>query len=240
MTTHETETPAPRATARERRSPDAEVVPGVAWGRSGWVGSPAYWSMLAATEDPADDYVRRDDSPLHHEVAFCLLGGFGIRMEVNEAAYAACLGRGLLDPGRRPAAAEVEAVLSTPLEVGARTVRYRFPRQRSGRLAQALRAIEDSPPPTDTPRRFRDALMEVPGIGPKTASWIARNWMGADDVAILDIHVLRAGFAMNLFPANATLPGDYDALENRFLAFAAAIGVRPSLLDAVIWREMRR
>ncbi|WAJ29542.1 8-oxoguanine DNA glycosylase [Antarcticirhabdus aurantiaca] len=222
------------------RAPDEEVVPGVAWGRSGWVGSPAYWAMLAATEDPRDDYVRRDGCPLHHEVAFCLLGGFGIRMEVNEAAYAACLGRGILDPGRRPSAGEIEDALSMPLDVGGRPVRYRFPRQRSRRLSDALRAIEDSPPPTATARGFRAALLAIPGIGPKTASWIARNWLGADDVAILDVHVLRAGVAMNLFPAGSRLPGDYPALEDRFLAFAAAIGVRPSLLDAVIWREMRR
>lgn len=240
VTTNETERPVPRATAREGRMPDAEVVPGVAWGQSGWVGSPAYWFMLAATEDPTDDYVRRDGCPLHHEVAFCLLGGFGIRMEVNEAAYAACLGRGLLDPGRRPTASEIEATLLAPLDVGGRAVRYRFPRQRSERLADALRSIEDSPPTTATARGFRDALMAIPGIGPKTASWIARNWLGADDVAILDVHVLRAGVAMNLFPADARLPGDYGALEDRFLAFADAIGVRASLLDAVIWREMRR
>ncbi|MFC0192181.1 8-oxoguanine DNA glycosylase [Aureimonas pseudogalii] len=239
MPTHEPTAPAGPTSAPAVSQPDAEVLPGVAWGRSGWLGSPAYWSMLAATEDPADDYVRRDGCPLHHEVAFCILGGFGIRMEVNEAAHAACLSQGLLDPGRRPSAADVEAVLSTPLDVGGRTLRYRFPRQRSRRLADALRSIDDSPPPAATSRGFRTALMEIPGIGPKTASWIARNWLGADDVAILDIHVLRAGVAMKLFPADARLPGDYDALEDRFLAFADALGVRASLLDAVIWREMR-
>lgn len=222
------------------RSPDAEVVPGVAWGRSGWVGSPAYWSMLAGTEDPANDYVRRDGCPLHHEIAFCLLGGFGIRMEVNEAAYRECLSLGLLDPGRHPTAPEIENVLAAPLDIGGRAVRYRFPRQRSRRLADALRAIEDAPPPTVTARGFRNALMEIPGIGPKTASWIARNWLGANDVAILDVHVVRAGIAMNLFPTDARLPNDYGTLEDRFLAFSAAIGVRPSLLDAVIWHEMRR
>ena len=45
---------------------------------------------------------------------------------------------------------------------------------------------------------------------------------------------------MNLFPSGSRLPRDYAKLEERFIAFANAIEVRPSLLDAVIWREMRR
>ena len=59
-------------------------------------------------------------------------------------------------------------MLTVPLDVGGRPVRYRFPRQRSGRLANALPAIEVSPPPTATARGFRSALMEISGIGPKT------------------------------------------------------------------------
>lgn len=44
---------------------------------------------------------------------------------------------------------------------------------------------------------------------------------------------------MGVFPADAKLPRDYDALEQRFLAFADGLDVHPSLLDVVIWREMR-
>lgn len=236
------ESSAPGAEASSRsngRSPEDEVVPGVRWGQSGWLLSPAYWAAAVRDAAPCDDYVRRDGASLHHELAFCLLGGFGVRMEVNVAAFAACRDRGLLEPGVQPGASDIEAVLLQRLEVAGRLVRYRFPHQRARRLSEALRAIEDSPPPTTTTRGFRDALLAIPGVGPKTASWIARNWLGADDVAILDIHVMRAGAAMNLFPESAKLPRDYEELEARFLDFARAIGVRPSLLDAVIWREMR-
>lgn len=51
------------------------------------VGSPALRSMMAATGDPADDYLRRDVCPLRNEVAFCMLGGFGIRMQADAATY---------------------------------------------------------------------------------------------------------------------------------------------------------
>lgn len=75
--------------------------------------------------------------------------------------------------------------------------------------------------------------------GPKTASWIVRNLRGSDEVAILDVHVIRACRAMNLFPDVVSLPRDYDGLEARFLSFADRIGVKPSLLDAVMWTEVR-
>jgi thermostable 8-oxoguanine DNA glycosylase len=81
--------------------------------------------------------------------------------------------------------------------------------------------------------------MGLPGIGPKTASWIVRNWTGTDEVAILDVHVLRAGQLMGLFPREIKLPRDYGRLEQIFLEFSKALNVRASLLDAIIWREMR-
>ncbi|MGY3221470.1 thermostable 8-oxoguanine DNA glycosylase [Bradyrhizobium sp. USDA 4512] len=82
--------------------------------------------------------------------------------------------------------------------------------------------------------------MKIPGVGPKTASWITRNWLGSDEVAILDIHIIRAGVLIGLFGRQQSVPRDYDVMEARFLAFAAALNVRPSLLDAVMWREMRK
>ena len=87
---------------------------------------------------------------------------------------------------------------------------------------------------------LRRKLLELEGVGPKTASWIVRNLLGTDEVAILDIHVLRACQAMQLFPDAVSLPRDYVPLEKRFLAFASAIAVRASILDMVMWVEMRR
>nr|WP_206606033.1 hypothetical protein [Steroidobacter cummioxidans] len=80
--------------------------------------------------------------------------------------------------------------------------------------------------------------MELPGIGPKTASWIARNWMDADDVAILDIHIMRVGQIIGLFPSNLTVDRHYFDLEALFLQFSRALDVRASELDAVVWHEM--
>jgi thermostable 8-oxoguanine DNA glycosylase len=86
---------------------------------------------------------------------------------------------------------------------------------------------------------MRQLLLSIEGIGPKTASWIVRNVMGSDDVAIIDIHILRACTGMGVFPSDIRLPRDYEPLERRFIAFSNAIDVRPSVLDAVMWSEMR-
>ena len=66
------------------------------------------------------------------------------------------------------------------------------------------------------------------------------NWLDSDEVAILDIHVLRAGELIGLFDRGYSLPRDYERLERRFLEFCEALGVRASLMDAIIWTEMRQ
>ena len=219
---------------------DSEVVPGVRWGRPEWVPSPAFWVSLAAQEGPnADRFVSPKGAPLKEDVAFCLLGGFGIRMELNRAAWQRLKDANVLSFEPLPDAAFLEDLLSEPLLVNGRSVKYRFPRQRAGRLALALRYLRDNPLEQLVDLDLRDALMVIPGIGPKTASWIVRNWTGSDAVAILDVHVIRAGQIMGLFPERVRLPKDYKILEARFLTFAAAIGIPASLLDALIWREMR-
>ena len=91
----------------------------------------------------------------------------------------------------------------------------------------------------DLYRMIREALLQLEGIGPKTASWIVRNLLGSDEVAILDVHLIRACQQMRVFPHRLALPKDYDALEERFLSFSHAIRIRPSVLDAVIWSEAR-
>jgi thermostable 8-oxoguanine DNA glycosylase len=222
------------------RDPEFELLPGVPWGRPEWFPSPAFWAKIALATPASDNYVCLQGTPLHYELAFCLLGGYGIKMEVNKAAFGAVLDAGLLEVGRRPAAHDIEYILATPLHVAERRIRYRFPRQRAARLANALADIEDNPPPTQCAHEFRSHLLKIGGIGPKTASWIARNWLGSDEVAIIDIHILRAGISMGLFDRQTKLPRDYERLEKRFLDFATAIGVRPSLLDAIIWRVMRQ
>lgn len=215
-----------------------EIVPGVAFGRPEWVLSPAYWAALVQSAEVDDELFTKPHS-LQAEVCFCLLGGYGITAEVNCAAYHRLDENGVFDAEQIPGAEAIERLLRTPLQLNARSVRYRFPRQRAIRISRALHHLAQTPPPLENSHELRNYLLRVDGIGPKTASWIARNWLGCDRVAILDIHVERAGRKIGLFGPHDRLPRDYFSMEKRFLEFAEALGVKASALDMAMWSTMR-
>lgn len=215
-----------------------EIVPGVAFGRPEWVLSPAYWAALVEQSPGNFDHFEQPTS-LKTEVCFCLLGGHGITAEVNCAAYQRLESAGLFDSDEIPPEQIIEELLRAPLSIGDRTVRYRFPRQRAQRISRALQRINNEAPPEGGSSSLREYLLRIEGIGPKTASWIARNWLRCDEVAILDIHVLRAGLKIGLFGPKERLPRDYFSMEQKFLSFAQALGVKASTLDMAIWSTMR-
>jgi hypothetical protein len=130
------------------------------------------------------------------------------------------------------------SLLSEPLQVNDRRIKYRFARQKASYLSSALARLASGSPPLDSGKSLRNWLLRSPGIGLKTASWIARNWLTANDVAILDIHVLRAGALGGFFDESLTVERNYLELESQFLRFSQAIGAWPSELDAVLWFEM--
>ena len=71
-------------------------------------------------------------------------------------------------------------------------------------------------------------------------SRIVRNHRGSDEVAVIDVHILRAGRHIGLFPMQWRPQTHYRQLESRFLEFATALKVRACLLDAMTWDYMRR
>ncbi|WP_372992117.1 hypothetical protein [Sulfitobacter sp.] len=220
-------------------SEEMEVFPGVPFGRQDQLLSAAYWQWRCGIgEEENHDYVSRGGT-LRDEVAFCLLGGYGIKLEANEAFFQHLKGHGIFDTGVTASEEDIFKLLSDTIPVVGRPQRYRFPRQKAGRLVAALNMIDQISDTTMSDLSFRAALNEIPGIGPKTASWITRNWLGSDNVAILDVHVLRAGCFLGIFDDAAHLPRHYLKLESNFLQFAEAINVRASVLDAVMWLDMR-
>lgn len=221
----------------ELPSPNASLLPGVRWGAVDAFPTPAYWQYQVIARRLAGNTVAyKLGRTLAEEVAACLLGGHGIPAPVGIAAYERLRNLGVF-AGSPPSEEQVEDLLREPLSVGTRQVRYRFAAQKARYLAAALPRVQ-SPPTFEAGKQLRDWLMQLRGIGPKTASWIARNWMDADDVAILDIHIMRVGQAMGLFPRALTVERHYLELEMLFLQFSQALDVRPSELDAVVWYEM--
>lgn len=215
-----------------------EVIPGVPWGSPEFFNTPAYWAVRCLWETESPNYVT--GSELLREVTFCLLGGFGIKYEVNLAAFERLDERGFFEPSGCSDEATIRSWLLEPLIVDGRKIRYRFPNQRASRLARMCKFFADHDLSGLGATDLREALLEIDGIGPKTASWIVRNCLGSDDVAIIDVHLIRACQQMQVFPEHFTLPKDYAALEERFLSFSRAISVKASVLDAVIWTEARK
>ena len=219
--------------------PDSDLLPGVPWGSFDQLLTPAYWKGQAWQHERLGTY---DDfrlgRSLTEELAACLLGGYGMPAELGVAAYRRVRDRGFLVTV--PTAAALERTLSEPFVMPRGMPRhYRFPRQKARYLAACLDAIQRVDPPRSNVA-LRNLLMDLPGVGPKTASWIVRNHRGADSVAIIDTHVLRAGRHVGLFPVSWQPQRHYARLESAFVEFAAALGVRTSLLDALIWDYMRR
>jgi len=217
--------------AKKQRRRD--IIPGVFLGRPEDVFSPAFWREMAQCSARGDYGALQLGETVAEEVAACMLGGFGMPAEMGLAAFERLRTKGLLYQG---VTAEVlEAALSEPFENGRR---YRFPRQKARYLSASLQQLPDvrehSPDPI-----FRDDLAGLPGIGLKTASWIVRNRRPSAEVAVLDVHIVRAGRYIGLFGKKYDPARHYRPMETRFLELARALGVPASHLDSAMWQVMR-
>lgn len=217
-----------------------ECCEAVAWGRPWELGTAAFW-VHQASEFAAAGSGHMLGRTLREEIAVCMLGGYGVPGPVGNAAFLALREAGVFaEPLDENLAAERMAkVLEQPLNVApGRSVRYRFHRQRPRRLAAALAQLTSWESAIDdlTDLALRDNLVRLPGVGPKTASWIVRNHRGSDAVAIIDIHIHRAGLAAGAFCPNWILPRDYHRFEDAFLTWAHNGLVSAADMDAAIWQ----
>lgn len=215
-----------------------EVMPGVAWGSPDELFTPSFWKYQAEAQTRRNRYIEhRLGDTLLEEIAVCLLGGYGIPAEMGLAAFRRLKEHELLHGTSTER--EILELLSCPFNLAGRERRYRFAAQKASYLCRSLGMAKDLD--VNLPARgLRDALLALPGIGPKTSSWIVRNRLDSDDVAIIDVHLHRACVMMNVFEPESDPTKDYFQLEDLFLSFAHAIEVRASVLDAIMWDFMRR
>lgn len=203
-------------------------------------GTPSYWVLQCHLRSwHVDTPSLAIGENLREETVSCLLGGYGIPAEVGLAAFYRLKELGLTAPDRCPSESEIFAVLSRPLKIKDRTVHYRFARQKSAYIAEALRKLSSKEEMPQDALGLREWLLAIPGIGLKTASWIVRNILKAGNVAIIDIHIQRAGVKAGFFLTNWTPSKDYLKMEQAFLEFATASAVPAQALDAIIWNQMR-
>ena len=229
-----------RVVRRQLPHPNSVVLDGVRWGRYERIFTPAYWVSqvwMHQLDVPAASPFH-SQGPLAEEVVFCMLSGFGVKAEVARAAFWACRDQGLIE-SRCTDPNSWSAVLGRLLAVNGRMARYRYPNQKARYLADAMTKLRAGVIDTRSGRALRDSLLRIKGCGRKTAGFIARNYLDTDDVAILDIHVVRAGLLMDVFSPGDRVDRDYDRMEQRFVDFCRAAGVRPATLDCIIWQQMR-
>lgn len=222
----------------ELPDPEVMVLPGVRWGAFDVLLTPAFWRGQAWQHEKIGTYEGlRLGHNLAEEVAACLLGGFGMKAEIGLAAFARLRDRQLLEG--TPSNYELETALAEPFSIRGTFRHYRFPKQKARYLSACLERLKTFDEPSDD-AAFRDKLAEFPGIGLKTASWIVRNHRASKCVAVIDVHILRAGRHISLFSPEMEPQRHYRVLEKRFLSFATALGVATGMLDGLMWDYMRR
>ena len=199
----------------ELPSPRETILPGITWGRFQDFFTPAYWYTQVYVSEKYKLYdCQRIGNSLAEEIAVCILGGYGMLAEHGMAAFNNLRSHGFFS-GYKPSEEEIMQILQAPLYIDGHKVHYRYPRQRSKYLYQAIKKLEEEEPPQADDREFRNWLMSFNGIGPKTASWITRNWLSSDSIAVIDVHIHRSGTIIGLFEPHLNPSKDYFEMESR-------------------------
>lgn len=216
------------------------VLPGVVWGEPWVLFTPSYWlsQIWMHKLEKAKTSPYKTNGSLAEEIVFCILGGHGITAEVSYAYFQSCKEAGLISNLDTSTQAWSEQ-LRKPLKVGNGILRYRYPNKKAEYLVSAIEHIKSDALDLSSGLLLRNSLLKIKGVGLKTASWIARNYMDCDDVAILDIHLIRAGLLCNLFESDFNITRDYMKMEDLYVQFSRSLQVRPAVLDCLIWDQMR-
>lgn len=219
---------------------DNEVMPGIKWGDYCQLYTPAFWKYMYLYLAPSHEKnTHRLGENVIEEVIACLLGGYGIPSEMGLLAFKRLKDASLIYQG--VSFQEIENALSTPFIVNDnKQVKYRFANQKSKYIHSFLQRDDLHSVDTSNDMAFRNWLLTIDGIGPKTASWVTRNWLQSENVAILDIHIIRACQIAGIFSKDSDVSKSYFTLEDSYIAFCNALEVRPSNMDAIIWNYMKK
>ena len=188
---------------------------------------------------------------IEDELLFCLLGGFGITYEHGRSA---CNAIRQLKPFSGEWNDEnlfetITAALMRPqfeprcMDGSLR--RYRFPRQKASVIVKARQwvqsqeQLEEHVVQLGSAKARRRFLCECPGVGFKTASWLLRNLGLGDELAIIDIHVLRALVGAKRVPDEIQMPRDYELAEEAFLEWCGELGAPSAAFDLFVWHWQR-
>lgn len=184
------------------------------------------------------------------ELIFCLLSGFSVSYE--HALSASELVAALEPFEKRWSARKLEERLQIelsrpqfePRRRDGSLRRYRFPTAKARLLVGAREWLSSSGDivakltGTGDEGERRRILCGCPGVGPKTASWLLRNLGLGADLAILDIHLLRALRAAGRI-GEVSLPRDYERAERAFLDWCRELNAPAAAFDLFVWDWQR-
>ena len=188
---------------------------------------------------------------IEDELLFCLLGGFGVTFEHGQSAYVTIR---QLKPFSCDWKNEqlFEVILSEllrpqfePRRRDGSLRRYRFPKQKASVIVKARRWVHAQVPLDKhlvqlvSPKDRRRFLSECPGMGYKGASWLLRNLGLGNELAIIDVHVLRALLDARRIPQDARIPKDYEMAEEAFLAWCDELDAPAAAFDLFVWHWQR-
>lgn len=207
---------------------------------------------------PRLHWVQRTEHSLWYELVACMLGSM-VSFEHAQAAARYLATMGLLDVANCLSNRQqfelklIEALSSAiypPLTQSGDGRKYRYPRLRANHITRTAESIYQAGESIRnllySSKDSRDARMKIMsaavGIGPKQSSLFLRNISYADDLAILDRHVLHYMFLLRLFPATTrgmTGLSTYVEVEDKLRTYAERVRVNLSYLDTAIWVVMR-
>ena len=203
------------------------------WGRHDKFGTAAYWIDQTISGGYADDDAF-ETMDLKTATVWGLLHGHGVVAEIGNAYHDAVME--LLKENEPPSAAEVAGVLATPIKGFGL---YRYPNRKAAFISEAVSRLISDPPPDDVDA-LRDYLMQLRGVGSKTAALIESGFRGPQaEVHVNDIHLRRALLLSGVFRAHWDVDQHYDRFEAAFLQYARHGNVSPGALDWCIWELAR-
>ena len=193
--------------------------------------------------------VRHED--IEDELLFCLLGGYGITEEHGRSAW---LTVRQLEPFSefwrdddlfQKIMATLELPQFEPRRADGSLRRYRFPKRKAAFIVEARRWVRNRKPLEecllywDDPKDRRRILLGCPGLGLKSASWLLRNLGMGDELAVLDVHLVRALQDAKRIGDEIRLPRDYYAVEKAFLDWCHELNAPSAAFDLFIWEWQR-
>ena len=201
---------------------------------------------------------RPSEQQLWEELVACILGS-RVVFETSYSAFAHLKHSGFLALSdhdlsiprwQKSMARELNRSLFLPLKLDGSRRKYPFPYLRSKHIAKSWKMIYGKEntltqlvsEKLESKQKRINLINNAWGIGPKQASLFLRNSILAEDVAILDSHVLRYMIINKLAkPSLKTINSlsIYERIEERLQRYAESLRNKLSDLDLAIWITMR-